>query len=107
VLAFNKLFHIILKIDWSYLKNHRINNPIREDEYERPQVTPIWFLIALLLSVSLACNLPFASKSGSATEEATQPSKANSNNNGSENTSSSGGKLVTKLSRRSKSCRSN
>lgn len=55
---------------------------------------PVWFIITLLMVVSLACNLPFVGNGGSATEAATEaPTKLNAESN-----SSSGGKLVTKLS---------
>lgn len=53
---------------------------------------PIWFVVLLLMFVSVACNLPIGGKSGSATEETGVATKESTGN------SSSSGKLVTKLS---------
>lgn len=53
---------------------------------------PIWFVVLLLMFVSVACNLPIGGKSGSATEETGVATKESTGN------SFSSGKLVTKLS---------
>lgn len=54
---------------------------------------PVWFLVIIIMLVSLACNLPVNSKSGSGTVEATKASATLETNK-----PASKGKLVTKLS---------
>ncbi|MEA5078034.1 MAG: trypsin-like peptidase domain-containing protein [Anaerolineaceae bacterium] len=53
---------------------------------------PIWLIVALLMVVSLACNLPIIGKIGSSTQGTDEPSKTDSGN------TFSSGTLVTKLS---------
>lgn len=59
---------------------------------KRSSLRPIWFIVLLLMFVSVACNLPIGGKSGSATEETGVATKESTGN------SFSSGKLVTKLS---------
>jgi len=59
---------------------------------KRSSLRPIWFIVLLLMFVSVACNLPIGGKSGSATEETGFATKESTGN------SFSSGKLVTKLS---------
>ena len=59
---------------------------------KRSSLRPIWFVVLLLMFVSVACNLPIGGKSESATEEASVATKETTGN------SFSSGKLVTKLS---------
>lgn len=59
---------------------------------KRSSLRPVWFIVLLLMFVSVSCNLPIGGKSGSATEEAGVATKETTGN------SFSSGKLVTKLS---------
>jgi S1-C subfamily serine protease len=59
---------------------------------KKSSLRPIWFVVLLLMFVSVSCNLPVGNKGGSATEATGVATKESSEN------SFSSGKLVTKLS---------
>lgn len=59
---------------------------------KKSSLRPIWFVVLLLMFVSVSCNLPVGNKGGSATEATGVATKESSGN------SFSSGKLVTKLS---------